>query len=111
MAKYETTIKGDLIKFVNYMEDEILSSSSTASLEEKSFVEMNGVKVAVYAYERYSMLGGNRVSLTLTAVGNGDDIWVNAVSTGGSQGMFVKFNTFGEESFLEIAVTAISKYK
>lgn len=110
MAKYETTVKGDLVEFVNYVQDEILNSSSSASLEDKSFVEINGVKVAVYAFERYNMIVGNRVSMTMTAVSNGDEIWVNVVSTGGSQGMFIKFNTFGEESFLELVTKIISKY-
>ena len=52
-------------------------------------------------YERYSLLGGNRVSLTLTLVGEGNRIFISAITSGGSQAMFVKMNTVGEESFLD----------
>ena len=47
------------------------------------------------------MAGGNRLSLTLTLIGQGDELFLSAIAAGGSQGMFLKFNTFGEEAFLD----------
>ena len=55
----------------------------------------------VRVYERYSMTGGNRLSMTLTLVGDGDKIYLSGITAGGSQGMLFKFNTFGEEAFLD----------
>ena len=53
-------------------------------------------------FERYSMMGGNRLSLTLTMFQNGDSpIRLSAITAGGSQAVFFKVNTIGEESFLE----------
>ena len=52
-------------------------------------------------YERYSWSGGNRLSMTLTLVGDGEDLFLSAITSGGSQGMFFKFNTWGEEFFLD----------
>ena len=53
-------------------------------------------------FERYSMMGGNRLSLTLTMFQNGDSpIRLSAITAGGSQAVFFKVNTLGEESFLE----------
>ena len=60
-----------------------------------------GVRCAVRVYERYSLAGGNRLSLTLTLLGQGEELFLSAIAAGGSQGMFLKLNTFGEESFLE----------
>ena len=39
--------------------------------------------------------GGNRLSMTLTLVGDGEDLFLSAITSGGSQGMFFKFNTWG----------------
>ena len=53
-------------------------------------------------FERYSMMGGNRLSLTLTMFQNGDSpIRLSAITAGGSQAVFFKVNTLGEESFLD----------
>jgi hypothetical protein len=47
------------------------------------------------------MMGKNRVSLNVTLVGNGDNLHISAVTSGGSQAVFFKINTFGEEAFLD----------
>ena len=39
--------------------------------------------------------------MTLTLVGKGKDLFLSAIAAGGSQGMFLKFNTLGEEAFLD----------
>ena len=53
-------------------------------------------------FERYSVVGGNRLSLTLTLFQNGDTpIRLSAIAAGGSQAVFFKVNTLGEESFLD----------
>ena len=51
-------------------------------------------------YERFSYLGGNRVSLNMTLAGEGNDLYLSAITSGGSQAMFFKINTIGEENFL-----------
>ena len=40
------------------------------------------------------------MSLNLTLVGNGQDLFLSAITSGGSQAVFFKLNTIGEESFL-----------
>ena len=52
-------------------------------------------------YERYSWTGGNRVSMNMTLVGRGQDLFLTAITSGGSQAMFFKVNTWGEEAFLD----------
>ena len=39
--------------------------------------------------------------MTLTLVGDGEDLFLSAITAGGSQGMLFKFNTLGEEAFLD----------
>ena len=53
-------------------------------------------------FERYSMIGKNRVSLNVTLFQGPDGkIRLSAITSGGSQAMFFKVNTFGEEAFLD----------
>lgn len=59
-------------------------------------------RCSVRVFERYSVVGGNRLSLTLTLFQNGDTpIRLSAIAAGGSQAVFFKMNTLGEDAFLE----------
>ncbi len=56
-------------------------------------------------------MGGNRLSLTLTMFQNGDSpIRLSAITAGGSQAVFFKVNTLGEESFLEDVKGLLEKF-
>ncbi len=58
--------------------------------------------VRVRIFERYSYAGGNRVSLNITLFQNGEDpVQLSAITAGGSQAVFFKINTLGEEAFLD----------
>ena len=41
------------------------------------------------------------MSLSVTLFQNDDRIFISAVSSGGSQAVLLKLNTFGEEAFLD----------
>ena len=103
MAKYETEVKGDFITVLKKIEDGIINGSTTATLEDfsnfGSFAD--GTRCAVRVFERYSYLGGNRVSLNITLFETNGRIHLSAITSGGSQAMYLKFNTFGEEAFLK----------
>ena len=100
MAKLEKTITGNFNEILHRIEDGILSGSVSASLEESSDFNIGDIRCSVRVFERYSYMGGNRVSLNVTLFGNGDTIHLSAITSGGSQAMFFKINTFGEEAFL-----------
>ena len=101
MAKYETRLRGDFDETLRYLHDGILDKSASASYEDESCVQCAGVRCCVRVYERYSWFGGNRVAMSLTLVGDGDRLHLTAITAGGSQAMFFKLNTVGEESFLD----------
>jgi len=110
MAKYVRKLKGKFNELIEYIHSDITNGSISASYEDGNRVVFGDVKVETRVYERYSMLGGNRVSLNLTVTGNGKDINVCAITSGGSQAIFFKFNTFGEEAFLEICEKSVDNY-
>ena len=60
-------------------------------------------------YERYSAFGGNRVALCLTLIGDGSRLRLTAITAGGSQAMFFKMNTLGEESFLDTLSAVVAQ--
>ena len=108
MAKYERTLRGDFDHALRYFHDGILTGSISASFEDESYTVTAGVRCCVRVYERYSYAGGNRLSLTLMLVGSGEELRVSAITSGGSQGVFFKLNTWGEEAFLETLADALS---
>ena len=92
MAKYERHFRGNFDEVLRRLDKGILEGSASASFEDRC---------AVRVYERYSVVGGNRVSLNLTLAGEGEDLFLSAITSGGSQAMLFKINTWGEEAFLD----------
>ena len=102
MAKLERTLNGDFDRILELIEDGILHGSVSASLEDSSDFYSSEARCSVRVFERYSVLGNNRVSLNVTLFQGGDGIIrLSAISSGGSQAVFFKINTFGEEAFLD----------
>lgn len=110
MAKYEKSLKGNFNDFLNYIHRDITEGSVSASYEDGSDITIGEVKSAVRVYERYSMIGGNRVSLNITIVGQGEELYISAITSGGSQAVLFKINTLGEESFLELCGESVENY-
>lgn len=101
MAKLEKSITGNFDEVLERIENGIINGSLTASLEESSDFESNGVKCSVRVFERYSNAGGNRLSMSVTLFGYGDNLKLSAITSGGSNALFFKVNTWGEEAFLD----------
>ena len=101
MAKLEQTFYGDFDDLLNRIEEGIQRGSSSASLEDSSDFYAGDSRCSVRVFERYSWSGGNRVSMNVTLVGSGNRLFLSAITSGGSQAMFFKVNTLGEESFLD----------
>lgn len=102
MAKLERTLQGDFAGILARIEKGIMEGSASASLEDASDFDCGRSRCSVRVFERYSWVGGNRVSMSVTLF-EGEDglIRLSAITSGGSQAMFFKINTFGEEAFLE----------
>ncbi len=109
MAKYERHFKGNFNAFLENLNSEILGGSMSASYEDGSDIICDDVRCAVRVYERYSYTGGNRVSASVTVLSCDDDIFVSAITSGGSQAMFFKINTIGEDSFLDAVEDAVER--
>lgn len=101
MAKIERTIDEDFDTLLSRIENGILHRSVSASLEDSSDFQSGTARCSVRVFERYSYMGDNRVSLSVTLFQNGgSSVQLSAITSGGSQAVFFKINTFGEEAFL-----------
>lgn len=103
MAKWGHTFKGDFDTVLEKIERGILGGSSSASLEDFSDFRIGSARCSVRVFERYSFTGSNRVSLNVTLFqsGENDELRLSAITSGGSQVVFFKINTIGEEAFLD----------
>ena len=111
MAKYETKLKGNFDELLNQLNHEILKGSISAAYEDGSDYASGNVRCAVRVYERHSMAKGSRVSMAITLLGEGDDLFITVITAGGSGAMFFKINTIGEHTFLNKAIDIIEGYR
>ncbi|HBL84334.1 MAG: hypothetical protein A2Y17_07265 [Clostridiales bacterium GWF2_38_85] len=110
MAKYECSLHGSFDELLSTINSGILNGSASASFEDGSYYDANGIRCAVRVYERYSMFGGNRVSLNVTLLGSGNDLFLSAITSGGSQAVLFKINTVSEETFLDCVREIVENY-
>ncbi len=66
-----------------------MGRSISASLEDTSDFSEGSARCSVQIFERYSYLGGNRVSLSITLFQvDGGPVRLSAIAAGGSQAIF-----------------------
>lgn len=111
MAKLECTLNGEFDTILHALEDAVLGGSASASREDGSDFSVGGHRCAVRVYERYSFTGSNRVSLSLTLLEDGPRALLSAITSGGSQAVFFKINTLGEEAFLDCVRDAAARFR
>ena len=108
MAKLERTLTGDFDDILWRLDQAVLNGSMSATLEDRSDFSIGPVQVSVRMYERYSAMGGNREAMCLTLAGEGNRLHLTAITAGGSQAMFFKMNTWGEEAFLDTLAEVVN---
>ena len=111
MAKFETTLTGYVNTFCEYIKNQILQGSASASLEDETRMTCGNAECRVMVFERYSAIGSNRVSLNVTVLGEDGHLQVAAITSGGSQAVFFKINTIGEDAFLDKLREAVESYR
>ena len=103
MAKFTRTLTGDFDQILKKVVSAVMDGSVSATLEDAWDAREGSSRCAVRVFERYSWVGGNRVSLSLTLFQAAPDqpIHLSAITSGGSQAIFTKINTLGESAFLD----------
>ncbi len=102
MAKLNRTLRAPFDTVLRQVEQGIVNGSVSATLEDGSDMRTGHARCSVRVFERYSAMGSNRVSLSVTLLQEGDGpVQLCAITSGGSQAVFFKLNTLGEEAFLD----------
>lgn len=109
MSKLEAVLSGDFDRILVDL-DNVIMQSISATLEDISDFFMEDCRCSVRVYERYSILGNNRLSMTIMLLQKGDQIRFSAITSGGSSAILFKVNTVGESAFLDRIRGVISKY-
>ena len=111
MAQYTNHFNVNFDRLLAYIEESVLKGSVSASREGGCVFESDGTRCVTRVYERYSVLGSNRLSLSVTLFGKNGDVRLCAITSGGSQAMFFKINTWGEDAFLEKFIRQLEAYR
>ncbi|MFC6465247.1 DUF6054 family protein [Marinilactibacillus sp. GCM10026970] len=98
MAKYLFETTGVFNTFVSVVHELAQKISSTTVYEDGYRF---GNQSAMMVYERYSIIGSSRVSLSIMITNFEGKIQLVAISSGGSQAIALKINNWGEGAFLE----------
>ena len=102
MAQIDRRLPGNIRDWRAKIKEGIMNGSVSATLEGASDYEINGGQCSVLVFERYSYIGKNRLSMSVTLLDGGDgEVHLCAITSGGSSAMFFKINTFGENAFLK----------
>lgn len=102
MAKLVHTVYENFDQLLQRIEKGILNSSLSATLEDSGDFRSGTARCSIRVFERYSYFGSNRVSLNVTLFQNDNGpVQLCGITSGGSQALFFKINTFGEEAFLD----------
>lgn len=111
MAKIEATLYGDYDAILSALDDAVMNHSASASFEDGADLSIGSARCTVRVYERYSMLGDNRVSMSITLATDGEGVSrLCAITSGGSKAVLFKINTFGEDAFLDTIRDAVALY-
>ena len=109
MAKRDWVFTGCSIEgLADTITSGILNASVSATLEDSSYFSSSGVSCIVLVFERYSIIGSNRLSLTVTLFSEPGCVRVSGISSGGSGGILWKINTLGEDAFLDVLADMLS---
>jgi len=111
MAKYESRFWGDFRDFLGFLDNKMLRGRSSASYEDGSYYEKDDVRCAVRVYERFGSMGSTHVCLTIVLIGVDKELFLSAISAGGSQAKFFKISTVGERKFLQSVVDIVEEYR
>ena len=104
------SLAGSADALAAHLDEAITAGSVSASLESSDSLSIGDARMVVRTYERFSMVGSNRVSLSVSILEVGGQLKVALSSAGGSQAILFKINTFGEEAFMQRGLEALDDF-
>jgi hypothetical protein len=102
MASISMSGKANAREVADYIQNEIVASAMSCELVDSILREFQGVTIQLLVFEKYYMRNSSRASLTVSVIGQGDMVVVDAVGSGGGQGALFNFSWGAEEDFVAV---------
>ena len=110
--KYEKHLTGNFDELLELVTDGVLNGSMSASHENGSdWTNWHGPLRGARVLRRYSYMGGNRVSMNVTLVGNDRDLFFSAIASGRQSGRVLQAQHPRRGELLEKLVPIVENYK
>ncbi|PKQ26397.1 MAG: hypothetical protein CVT64_04755 [Actinobacteria bacterium HGW-Actinobacteria-4] len=104
------SLTGSADAFTAHLDQSITGGSVSASIEHRDELVIGDARMILRTFERYSLTGGNRLTLSVSTLAVGDRLEVALTTSGGSQAVFFKVNVFGEQAFMARAIEAVESF-
>lgn len=111
MSKLSMRGRGTVNGIVSAIVSGLEAGSVSCTLCEKAERNFGDTKIVMLVFEKYYWRAGNRASLSVLVSGKNENVIVDAVSSGGGQGIFFSFSWGAEESFLESLRDILNEYR
>ncbi len=109
MSKFEKTVKGDIRKISEQLNDDILNSAFSMNLVDEAYDSYGGCEIIIKVYDKYYMRNSSRASLTLTLFSKGEHVFVSAIGSGGGTGAIIRFDWGAENNMTSIVEESLYK--
>ena len=108
---YQTrSLVGSADALADHLDEAISRAASRHRSSTVRELAIGDARMIMRTYERYSMMGGNRVTLSVSILAVGDRMEVALTTSGGSEAVFFKINTFGEQAFMDKGIEALDGF-
>jgi hypothetical protein len=109
MAKFEKTITGEFEAVVREIDRCVMNNGASMNLVDQSDHKLNETNIAVRVYDKYFMRNKSRASLSVTIIGQDDQIFITAIGAGGGQGVIFNFSLGAESEMVDIVSNCVNK--
>lgn len=109
MSKVSFRGKGDPIRVAGIIGEAVADSGMSCKVVDSFIRTICDGFLVVSVYEKYFYRAGNYASLTVSVVGNGSNVVVDAIGSGGGQGPLFKFSWGAEKSFVNVVCDCLEQ--
>lgn len=110
MASLYMTGTGNASEIATILVEEIQNSAMSCELVDSTKRVVGGTSFYLMVFDKYYMRNSSRASLTVSVIGDGDRVYVDAISAGGGQGALFNFSWGAEENFVGIVEEILGGY-
>lgn len=94
------TGRGNAEEIAGMLSKEIQDSAMSCELVDSSSRRIGEISYYLMVFDKYYMRNSSRASLSVSVIGYGDMVYVDAIGSGGGQGALFNFSWGAEEDFV-----------